>query len=358
MNFGLQIQKQNYDELVPQFAQVQKIAGELLEKGLEEAKINIMQIPSRIKSWESIEDKLVKKQDKYSKVEDLTDILGLRIICYFLSQVDESAKVVHRLFDVDSDKSSDKREEISPSSFGYISLHMICSLKKDAGYPENLTELKFEIQLKTILQHAWAEIEHDLGYKTVLEIPNNMRRDFARIAGLLEVADDYFENLKNNLKEYELKMLKKIQADRADELSLDILTLNAFMQYSNAMRGLYDDMTALTGGKLIEVGAEDYLQMLNYMKLEKLGDIHSLIRSEHDHVLILLKHALKYSDLEEITSNAALFYLCRAKMVWGDYNEKEIRDIYYNYTEDYEKAEHHAEMILSLRKELRAVYEA
>ena len=63
----------------------------------------------------------------------------------------------------------------------------ICSLPKDKGYPEELTEYTFEIQFRTVLQHAWAEIEHDLGYKTEFGIPLDVRREFSRVAGLLEI---------------------------------------------------------------------------------------------------------------------------------------------------------------------------
>ncbi len=351
MNLRLQIQKQNYDEIVEKYAEVQKIATELLATELEKANINIMQLPSRIKSWESVEDKLVKKPDRYSNVEDLNDLLGLRVICFFLSQVDEAGEVVKKIFDVDLEHSDDKRLSLPPEAFGYLSLHFQCTLRKDMGYPEELTNLVFEIQLRTILQHAWAEIEHDLGYKTVLEIPRYVRREFARIAGLLEVADDSFETIRNQLGIYETETLQGIHDDTAEQMTLDILTLNAFMEYSQAMNNLYEDMAKLTGGKVILVGAEAYLSMLVEFGIETLGGLHKLVSGEHDHVLLLLNHALQFSDLEEITSNAALFYLFRAKMVWGDYTEKEIRDIYYAFSEDMKKAENNARIIMGLRDE-------
>ncbi|WP_049945383.1 GTP pyrophosphokinase [Butyrivibrio sp. AC2005] len=357
MNLKLQIQKQNYDELAAKYAEVEKIATNLLKEEFSRTGIAIMQLPSRIKSWESVEAKFMKKPDRYSKVEELTDLLGLRVICYFLSQVDEAAEAVKRIFDCDLEHSEDKRHSLPPEAFGYLSLHIQCSLKKDMGFPEELTELSFEIQLRTILQHAWAEIEHDLGYKTVLEIPRNVRREFARIAGLLEIADNTFENIKNSIGEYETETLQRIHNDTADQMSLDMLTLNAFMKYSNAMQNLYCDMTQLTGGTMMPVGAEGYLSILEELGIKTLGDLHALVNEEHDHVLQLLQHALQFSDLEEITSNAALFYLFRARMVWGDYSRKEITEIYYRATEDRKKAESNTKIVIGLRKELLNVKE-
>ncbi|WP_408070564.1 GTP pyrophosphokinase family protein [Butyrivibrio sp. JL13D10] len=351
MNLKLEIQKQNYDEAVKKYAQVEEIAKKLLMDEFDRSNIRIMQLPSRIKSWESIEEKFMKKPDRYSKVEDLSDILGLRVICYFLYQVDEAAEAVKRVFDWDIEHSEDKRLSLPPEAFGYLSLHIQCSLRKDMGYPEELTGLSFEIQLRTILQHAWAEIEHDLGYKTVLEIPKTVRREFARIAGLLEIADDTFDKIKDTIGEYERETLQRIHDDTADTMTLDILTLNAFMKHSLAMQTLLDDMAELTGGKVLQVGAEAYLPMCMEFGLENLGDLHELVNEERDHVLELLKHALQFSDLEEITSNAALFYLFRSKMIWGDYSGKEIRDIYFRFTEDRKKSESMARIIMGLREE-------
>jgi len=353
MNLKLQIQKQNYEEIILKYKEVEKIAVEQLEQELSHARLDIMQLPHRIKSWQSVEGKLLKKPDRYSKVSDLTDILGIRIVCYFLSNVDEAADLVRRVFDVDTENSDDKRMSMSANSFGYVSLHMICTLRKDKGYPEEIANLKFEIQLRTMLQHAWAEIEHDLGYKTFLEIPREVRREFARIAGLLEIADDSFENIKNSLSKYENETLERIRTDSAGDMTLDTHTLNTFMEHSQVITGLYDEMASMTCGKVVHVGAEGYLPLLGQLGLETLGDLHALVEEQHYHVMILLEHALKYSDLEEITSNAALFYICRAKMVWSNYSKEEIEDIYYNFFEDRKKAENNANIIISLREEFR-----
>ena len=59
-------------------------------------------------------------------------------------------------------------------------------------------KMKCEIQVRTILQHAWAEIEHDVVYKSLGEIPFRVRRRFACLAGLLEIADREFESLRQD----------------------------------------------------------------------------------------------------------------------------------------------------------------
>lgn len=351
MNLKLVTQKQDYDTLVIKYRQIEEIVNKKLGKELERSKIKIMHMPHRIKTWGSIEEKWVRKADKYLNVGEMTDLLGFRIICYFSSQVDEAADIIRDIFDVDKDMSCDKRTMISPNSFGYLSLHIICSLKNDGSVPEELTGLKFEIQLKSILQHAWAEIEHDLGYKSAIEIPRDMRREFARIAGLLEIADETFDKIRLKLRSYEREIVERLRTDTADMMTLDIHTLNAFMKYSPAVEKLYNDMTEITGGGMLIVGAENYLQICGILGINTLGDLYTLIAQERDHALKLLERALDYSDLEEITTNSALFYLFRSKLIWGDYSEKEIYDIYLEINGSREKADRDTGMIMKNRRE-------
>ena len=326
MNLKLVTQKQDYDSLVEKYRRIREIVYERLEYELTRSNIKIMQLPWRIKTWDSIEEKWTRKADKYLNVSEITDLLGFRIICYFSSQVDEAAEIIRDIFDVDKDMSCDKRTMISPNSFGYISLHIICSLKNDGSVPEELAGLKFEIQLKSILQHAWAEIEHDLGYKSAIEIPRDMRREFARIAGLLEIADEAFDKIKTKLG-------------------------NAFMKYSPAVEKLYSEMIGITGGSILVTGAESYLQVCSIFGINTLGDLYDIVANERDHALMLVERALDYSDLEEITTNSALFYLFRSRLIWGDYTEREIKDIYFRMSGNMEKADRDAAMIMKNRRE-------
>jgi ppGpp synthetase/RelA/SpoT-type nucleotidyltranferase len=70
------------------------------------------------------------------------------------------------------------------------------------------------------LQHAWAEIEHDLGYKTALGVPRNVRRQFSRLAGLLEIADTEFASIRDRLSSYERDLPGLIEQS-PDEVLLD-----------------------------------------------------------------------------------------------------------------------------------------
>ena len=151
-------------------------------------------IDGRVKDPMSLLTKIQTKQ--YVALDDITDLLGLRIITYFPDDVDKVRNIIEQEFTLDLANCIDKRMNDNPAEFGYSSLHLIATLHpKRLNLPENqpYTGMKFEIQIRTILQHAWAEIEHNYVYKPHSTVPPDVKRLFFRIAALLEVADLDFQ---------------------------------------------------------------------------------------------------------------------------------------------------------------------
>jgi putative GTP pyrophosphokinase len=169
----------------------------LLKDLLSNSKIVTHQINSRTKTFDSLSNKIINK-GKYTDLNDITDIVGIRIITYLDSDVDQVEQLVRKEFEIDNHNSIDKRL-LQTNEFGYRSLHLVGLLEtsrlKLTEY-ERYKGLKFEIQIRSILQHAWAEIEHDLGYKGKSSIPDSYIRSFNRLSALLETADIEFDRLK------------------------------------------------------------------------------------------------------------------------------------------------------------------
>lgn len=218
-----------FDENKSKFSDFGEKMEFLILELIKNENISVHQINGRVKERTSLEKKIDKKDNKYQDISEITDTIGLRIITYLESDVDRIAEIIDREFNLDTENSIDKRK-LKADQFGYRSLHYVVSCKKERT---NLVEykrfigLKFEIQIRSILQHAWAEIEHDLGYKGITSIPDAYKRSFNRVAALLESADLEFDRLKKELTKYESQVdiliksePENVPIDQASLLSL------------------------------------------------------------------------------------------------------------------------------------------
>ncbi len=97
------------------------------------------------------------------------------------------------------------------------------------------SNIKFEIQIRSILQHSWAEIEHDLGYKGEFEIPDIAKRTFYRLSALLEIADVEFVRLKEIILRYEKEVTAEIVKDKT-EVPIDKASLLAYIHQSEEIK--------------------------------------------------------------------------------------------------------------------------
>ena len=165
----------------------------LLNELLEISEIKISAVTSRLKARSSFEDK-IRADKKYLSITDVTDVAGARVVTFFADDVDRVDELIRDEFDIDIVNSLDKRAALRSDQFGYQSLHLVTSLnERRLTQPElqRFGGLKIEIQVRSLLQHAWAEIEHG-SYKPKRPIPASVRRSFSRVAGLLELADKEF----------------------------------------------------------------------------------------------------------------------------------------------------------------------
>ncbi|MBO6162714.1 MAG: RelA/SpoT domain-containing protein [Eubacterium sp.] len=350
MNELKDLRLKEYDDSLENLRRLEEIVSELLERTLREGGIRIMQIAHRIKTRESVAEKLERKSEKYPRVSLLTDLVGFRLICYFDHQVDQMAELVGQVLEVDRKKSTDKRKTIEPTAFGYLSLHYICSLPKGKGYPEELTGFKFEIQFRTVLQHAWAEIEHDLGYKTEFGIPLDVRREFSRVAGLLEIADETFEVIRNRIAVYEDKVRKSIAEDKADHLPLDLVTLKEYIKRSKTMQELLQSISDISGAELVEVSPENQLERLNFFGIKTLGELNRLIEEETEHARLLAAETLTGADLDELADTVGLYYVMRARLIFGGYRPNELLAFCRIMYPDSDRADKQVDILLKQRQ--------
>ena len=338
-----------YNDRLPDYSNLENKVNAILEDNLRH-RFKYVAIEHRIKSPESLVDKFHRKAAKYRSIDEMTDVLGFRIICYFADVVDEVAEVINDIFDVDVNNSVDKRDILDPSTFGYLSIHYICKLKpEDAQDKPELADIEFEIQIRTMLQHTWAEIEHDLGYKSELAVPREVKRDFARVASLLEIADGYFLNIKQRLGDYEEHVRESIRNDEADNMSINRVTLEEFIRSGKPMLDLNSDIAKITNARITEVSPDICIPMLKFIGVATIGDLKKLIANESERAVGLAVSILEDTEIDELISTVGIYYLCRARLVYGEYSEDEIYSFCALMDSNHDRVSKKAQRILNQR---------
>lgn len=309
-------QKETYERLCGSIAQI-------IESLLKKEKVKYASISTRIKEDDSIAEKIERKDGKYKKLSDITDIAGIRIITYYADDVDKVAKLLEREFTVDWDNSIDKRKALEPNVFGYLSLHYIIQFSdKRMRLPEydDLREMKAEVQIRSILQHAWAEMEHDTGYKTKIGVPEDVVRDFSRLAGLLELADKEFMEIRSKINAYRIDVEKKLlDSESDDEIKLDKISLETLLRTDKEFIDYRKEFERQTGILIDESknSREEMLSELGWLKIFSVQDLRKMLKEEKQVSLELGKFILSGNQEGAINLGISIFYLCYAKLLRG-----------------------------------------
>lgn len=217
---------EEYETLSPTLRPAYTELKAYLKELLADPSLKIHSVSGRVKTTAGLQQKVARPERTYTDLWDITDLAGFRVITYFEDSIQHVAKTIEKALDVDFANSVNKLKSEDHQKFGYRSLHYVCRWPDLPSRP--VAHARFEIQIRTILQHAWAEIEHDIGYKATEEIPGLFRRRFSQVASLLEVADREFVAIRQGLSDYEEK-IASAGPNAADDLPLDQITLRSFL---------------------------------------------------------------------------------------------------------------------------------
>lgn len=197
------IEKQYYANLPLAEAFLDELLRQI-EKIIKDTPITLgLPIQHRIKTWKSVSEKLETAQFRINKIEDLQDLVGIRILLNFLQDVPRMAEMIRNNFA--TIKEYHTQERLKNDQFGYSSLHMIIKLPSAwLALPTlgALGELQAEIQIRTLAQHIWASASHVLQYKQKENVPASIIRSISRVSALLETVDLEFERVLNEREKY------------------------------------------------------------------------------------------------------------------------------------------------------------
>lgn len=211
--------RHNYEKLAEEIAYI-------LESGVKRARLEYSSVSYRCKSLSSFCEKMIRKRFK-DPLREITDLAGVRIIHLYSSDRAGIESIIESEFKVI--EKVDKVEKEEPDRFGYGALHYLVKMGKGASGAryDDLKNLVCEIQVRTILQDAWALVAHHLSYKKESDIPKKLRRKLNALAGLFETADNQFDQLNIDRTQYAQNIEKTLSAGtptfQGQEINLDNL---------------------------------------------------------------------------------------------------------------------------------------
>jgi putative GTP pyrophosphokinase len=287
------------------FEKVQEAGSSIIKHHLEEGKIPYSEIRSRVKETRSAVDK--QKSKKYeTPMREMTDLVAFRVIVYLESDVAKVEEILRSTFEIDEDNCIDKRKK-SVDQVGYRSLHLVCSLGDDRkSIPEYsaLCNTKFEIQIRTALENAWAEIEHKQNYKGENALPERLQRRLMIVAGALELVDTEFSNIVSEAIRYTQKITDSTESVLGDKISttsaeafLEKIAEETKMPYSPVKASLQNTLI----GELVEFGVETNKDLKNLIEETK----DKVLQNEDELTLLgFYRDAMMAQDLEKYLTNS------------------------------------------------------
>lgn len=225
-----------YKKVYPLYSEYAKIIQILLNKMVEKyAPESIIQ--TRPKSISSFAEKIWrKKNDSPDPVNQFTDLCGGRVIVHTQKEVRTISRFIEENFEIDWENSVDVSQRLKPTEFGYRSIHYIVQFKPgvfpqkgfEVDIPDEIFDLKAEIQVRTFFEHAWADLSHLMLYKKSYPAPEKWQRELAALAALLEEADILTSRIEKGLWIYNTSYGEYLTKNQTD---YEIATLENVLEY-------------------------------------------------------------------------------------------------------------------------------
>lgn len=272
----------------PEFEQLCTEVEYILKKKVLAAGIEVSSVGSRAKTLSSFLEKLKRKS--YSEpFNQIDDFAGVRVVCLYGSDIPQVISIIRSEFDIVEEV--DKREQLDSNKFGYIGHHFIVRLGENSSGAryDDLRTRRCEIQVRTVLQDAWAIIQHHMVYKKESQVPTNLIRKLNGLAGLLETADDQFEYIRFQRDSY-LETVRDSKSGKVEFLENE-LNIDSLVEY---MQWRYPDKPKDAGN----TASTMILDILKDLGLHTLKDVDDLInKGNHFANIVVPRFVEKCQDV-------------------------------------------------------------
>jgi len=170
--------------------------GNWMKERVSDLGVAVDSISARAKDLRSTRGKLREKRYKNPRIE-MTDMIGVRTVLLFETEIETVTTYLRNALTISDRYSRSAGKELALSEFGYRSVHLIARFRgRTMPSYARIGRPWVEVQVRSLLQHAWAAIGHDRLYKGALVYPNTVKRRFFAVAGSLELFDQEFDSIR------------------------------------------------------------------------------------------------------------------------------------------------------------------
>lgn len=322
------------------YMRMQDDLTDILNTMLTREGIAISNLSIRIKQKEALRRKILYKQ-KYQTLEDITDVIGCRIITLFEDDVERVFALVQREFEV-VEVVDHRRKMQEMTEFGYNSLHVVVrfspvrlQLTEYAAY----ANVKFEIQLRSALQHAWAEVEHGLGYKNEYEVPRAVRRRLSRLSASLELLDEEFMHIRDEIVAYNQSI------DRVEHVLRTDVNLHSLLRYLEKSVKAREIMQTLADGAGVPLIYEKEIivrqklpEKLAFLGIKTIGELDEIVVTQREQLLRIGERFITLTEPHALNAYSILLYVLACVTVRGvtgteELPERNLVDVIYRIGE-------------------------
>lgn len=282
------------------YIKLEDSVSKLLKEIFEESGIKIEGIKSRIKTKTSLKDKIIRKlkdpeiKNPYKNLDSITDILGIRIVVFFAEDIHKVIEMLNKELVEDKEHSNSRNYEFD--RFGYLSEHQIVEFGYDRLQQteyKKYKNIKFEVQIRTVLQDVWAEINHSLEYKSKNILTYEKKRMLRRLAATLELLDDTFKDFKDT---------NKLILTHTDLFNFTSDNKNIAILDQIAMK--------YNAGETVNWKFDYILKILKLLNFNSLDNLSIEIANNHDTLEIFIDQMSTYGISFKYYEGISIAYFC------------------------------------------------
>ena len=256
------------------YTQLSREVAYILEQQLHRAQIEVSAVSSRAKALTSFLEKLSRKRYD-DPLQQVTDLAGCKVIYLYRSDRHAIEQVIEREFTIL--EKIDKFDEHDSERIGYDALHYLVKLsdKAQGVRYDNLRPFVCEVQVRTVLQEAWAAIDHHLVYKQESCIPKALRRKFSTFSALFENADDQFDQIRRERHNYK----QEVQAlmENPSSFLMQDLNLDTFVRFL-AWRFPENDSSYMEDSPFYAEQIQTLISALRRLRVSSLEQLEQLLK--------------------------------------------------------------------------------